>query len=204
MIQQNKMTNFPPLALSDQDIYDAMKKIPGYLDITPGDFKSLYLIVYQQAMQKIVESVKASDIMTRDVVTAAPSMPLQDAADLLATQKVSGVPVVNDRNQVVGVLSERDILTRMAGSEEHSFMDVVAHCLKGKGCAARAIRDQHVLDVMTSPAVTIPITANLQEILALLKGKKINRVPVVDAQGLLAGIVSREDIVHNSLIGDFS
>ena len=204
MTKQKQMTNSPPLALSDQDIYDAMKEIPGYLDITPGDFKDLYLVVYQQAIQKIVESVKASDIMTKEVVSAPPSMSIQDAADLLAAQKVSGVPVVDDRDQVIGVLSERDILTRMAGSEENSFMDVVAQCLKAKGCAAQAIRDQHVHDVMTSPAVTVPATANLQEIRSLLKEKGINRVPVVDAQGLLVGIVSREDIVHNSLIGDFS
>ena len=48
------------LDLKDEDIYEAMKQIPGYLDITPGDFKDVYLLAYQHALERLSRSVTAS------------------------------------------------------------------------------------------------------------------------------------------------
>jgi len=194
------MADAPTLPISDEDIYEAMKEIPGYLDITPGDFKDLYKLVYRHTLQRIAESVQAKDIMTGTVVTVQPDTPVQEAAGLMAVKEVSGVPVVDATKHVVGILSEKDFLSRMGPGGPKTFMDVVARCLVAKGCAALAIREKNVEDIMTSPAVTVEQDANLLEISTLLKEKKINRVPVIDQQGILAGIISREDIVHTPLL----
>ncbi len=193
-------TDASPLPISDQDIYQAMKEIPGYLDITPGDFKDLYRIVYRHTLQRIAQSVTAEDIMTKTVITVRPETPVQEAADLMASEGVSGIPVVTADMLVAGVLSEKDFLARMGPNGPKTFMDVVARCLMARGCAALAIREKKVEDIMTSPAVTVNRKTSLLEISALLKEKKINRVPVIDRQGFLVGIVSREDIIHTPLI----
>jgi len=199
MTTTNNMANTPALPISDQDIYEAMKEIPGYLDITPGDFKELYKLVYRHTLQRICASVKAADLMTGTVVTVRPDTPLHEAAETMAFKKVSGVPVVDTDNNVVGVLSEKDFLSRMGPGGPKTFMEVVARCLVAKGCPALAIREKIVADIMTSPAVTVGQQTTLMEITTLLKGKKINRVPVIDPQGVLVGIISREDIVHRPL-----
>ncbi len=196
----NTMTDASPLPISDQDIYQAMKEIPGYLDITPADFKDLYRIVYHHTLQRIAQSVTAEDIMTKTVITVRPETPVQEAADLMAAKRVSGIPVVTADMLVAGVLSEKDFLARMGPNGPKTFMDVVARCLMARGCAALAIREKKVEDIMTSPAVTVNRKTSLLEISALLKEKKINRVPVTDRQGFLVGIVSREDIIHTPLI----
>ena len=188
------------LDISDQDIYAAMEQIPGYLDITPGDFKELYKLVYGQALERIRDAVRARDIMTRNVVTVSAEMPVEEAADIMAKSKVSGVVVVDSSQIVKGVLSERDFLSRMGSKEQQTFMDVVARCLSAKSCAAIAIREKQVADIMTSPAIVVNEEKTLLEIAALLKEKQINRVPVVDTRNKLVGIVSREDIVHTSLV----
>ena len=200
MTMPNTMTDASPLPISDQDIYQAMKEIPGYLDITPGDFKDLYRIVYHHTLQRIAQSVTAEDIMTKTVITVRPETPVQEAADLMAAKRVSGVPVVTEDMLVAGVLSEKDFLARMGPNGPKTFMDVVARCLMARGCAALAIREKKVEDIMTSPAVTVNRKTSLLEISALLREKKINRVPVTDRQGFLVGIVSREDIIHTPLI----
>ena len=56
-----------PVDISDDDICEAMKDIPGYLDITPGDCREIYLKAYNHAIERLTSSVKASDVMTRDV-----------------------------------------------------------------------------------------------------------------------------------------
>jgi len=189
------------MEISDKDIYEAMKDIPGYLDITTGDFKELYRLTYRHALKRIEESIKASDIMTGEVVSVNRETPLKEVAKLMAEQGVSGVPVIEDDRRVAGVISEKDFLSRMGAGNTKTFMGVVSKCLKGKGCVALSIRAKKAEDIMISPAITVSEETTLLDIINLLKERKINRVPVVDQEGCLIGIISREDIVEAPLSG---
>lgn len=186
--------------LSDQDIFDAMKEIPGYLDITPGDFKELFKVAYRHAMSRIMHSVKAKDIMTEAVIPVDKEDPVKKVADRMARNAISGVPVIGKDKKVVGVISEKDFLERMGAKNSKTFMGVVAECLKGKGCVAVSVRPQKAMDIMTSPAVTVNEDTTVNEIANIFTEKNINRVPVVNQDGLLTGIVSRADIVRASVI----
>jgi CBS-domain-containing membrane protein len=188
------------IKISDEDIYAAMKDIPGYLDITSGDFKELYRHAYRHALKRITQSIKASDIMTREVVTAARKMPLREVAIKMAEKGVSGVPVVETDKKVAGIISEKDFLSRMGAKDTKTFMGVVAECLKAKGCVAVSIRDQNAEDIMTSPAITVSIDTTVMEIANIFTEKKINRVPVTNKEGHLVGIISRADVVRVSVI----
>lgn len=185
-----------PFNISDVDVYEAMKSIPGYLDITPGDFRELYSHAYQHALRRLTQSKKASDIMTEEVVSVDKTTPLKLVAAIMAEKGVSGVPVIDKDRMVAGVISEKDFLSRMGGKEGISFMGLVATCLKGKGCVALAIREKKAEDIMSSPAVTVAGDAPLPDIANLLSERKINRIPVVDKAGKLLGIITREDIVE--------
>ncbi len=113
------------LDISDKDIYEAMKDIPGYLDITPGDFKELYQLVYHHALKRIAQAVKAKDIMTAEVAAVEKGTPLKVVARLMAEKGVSGVPVLDKERRVAGVISEKDFLSRMGGKESETFMPPV-------------------------------------------------------------------------------
>jgi CBS-domain-containing membrane protein len=69
-----------------------MKEIPGYLDITPADLKDVYSHAYRHALDRIANSVRARDLMTRDVLTVKRETPLRDVAGILANNEISGVP----------------------------------------------------------------------------------------------------------------
>ncbi|MBI4682798.1 MAG: CBS domain-containing protein [Nitrospirae bacterium] len=188
--------------ISDADIIDAMKDIPGYLDITPGDFKELYKFAYKHALSRITRSVKARDIMTRDVISVEKDVSLKRVAELMARHAISGIPVVKKDKKVVGVISEKDFLSSMGAKSSKSFMRVIAECLKGKGCVAVSIKEQSARDIMTAPAITVGEEATINEIADIFTEKNINRVPVINLDGVLTGIVSRADIVRASVIKD--
>ena len=189
---------YRPVDISDDDIYDAMKEIPGYLDITPGDFKEVFRFAYQHAVERF-SSVKAGDAMVREVISVTRKTPLVQVAEAMARHGVSGVPVVEEGERVVGVISEKDFLTRMGEQDAKTFMGVVAECLKGKGCVAVPIRGQNAEDIMTSPAVTVNEETSIMEIANILTEKNINRVPVINQQDRLVGIITRADVVGNRL-----
>jgi CBS domain-containing protein len=114
----------------------------------------------------------AKDIMTTKVVTVNPSTSIEDAARLLVRRKISGVPVVDekDKTKVVGILTEADLLAAPSGAKT-------------------------VADVMKKRVVSVSPDTSVDEIAEILVKKKIKRVPVIDA-GKLVGIVSRIDVLR--------
>ncbi|MGC1402870.1 MAG: CBS domain-containing protein [Thermodesulfobacteriota bacterium] len=181
--------------LTDQDIYEAMKAVPGYLDITPADFKEVYLQAYQHALERLSRSVTAQAIMTKEVVRVKPDTPLMETAEMMARAGVSGVPVVDEEDRVVGLISEKDFLIGLSQGTLPNIMSVVAQCLQVKKCPALSIRGRTAKDIMTSPSITIGLETSLKEISEIFSSRTINRAPVVDSEGRLLGIVSRGDIV---------
>jgi CBS domain-containing membrane protein len=188
--------------LNEDDILEAMKKIPGYLDITPHDFKEIYLMAYQMAVTRLSRQITAAEIMTRDVVLVREETPLAEVAAAMGARGISGVPVVAENGGVVGIISEKDILRRMGVAGRQNFMTVVAACLITKGCVSLPSQYQVAKDLMTSPALVIKPTTSVQEISILFAARGVNRVPVVDEAGKLVGIVSRGDLVQTILLGD--
>ena len=187
--------NEPEITLSDDDVYEAMRAIPGYLDITPSDFRELYRVAYRHACRRISSSVTARDIMTTAVIAVRTDAPLTEVAMLMASHRISGLPVLAPDNSVAGIISEKDFLSRLGSGQARTFMAIVSECLAGTGCIAVAVRAQTAQDIMTSPAITVSENATLAEISGLLLQKGINRVPVLNAAGQLSGIVSRGDLI---------
>jgi len=186
------------LEISDDDIYEAMKEIPGYLDVTPGDLKEIYAHAYRHALARIACSVKASALMTRTVHAVKQDTPLEEVAEIMARNEISGVPVLDESRRIVGIISEKDFCSNMGDQQARSLMGVISECLENRDCLAVTLRAQKAGDIMTSPAVTVHEETTLREITTILTENNINRVPVVDRRGILAGIVSRADIVRVS------
>lgn len=190
-----------PVNISDDDVIEAMREIGGYLDITPGDLKEILKIAYRQAVRRIAGSVRAGDIMTKDVHYVLRDAPAADVVDMMATWKVSGLPVVGSSGNVVGVISAKDILSQLGPPEMTHVMAIISGCLKGERCLALPLKGLMAEDVMTSPAITIDRNITLFQIMELFAKKNINRAPVVGENGALEGIVSRADVLRAPLPG---
>ncbi len=98
-----------PMDLTDEDVLKAMKDIPGYLDITPGDFKEIYSFAYRHAVERHIHSTRAKDAMTRQVVFVNKATTLIEVAGILNHHEITGVPVVDDENNFYGVIFINDI-----------------------------------------------------------------------------------------------
>jgi CBS domain-containing protein len=129
--------------------------------------------------------------MTKDVVTVPRETPLKDAAELLARHGISGLPVLED-GDVVGVLSEADIVARSTGAEEPRSL--IRELLRGRGPQPQ-VEAMHAGEAMSSPAITIPPARSVAEAARMMVERQVNRLPVVD-DSRLVGIVTRADLVR--------
>ena len=187
-----------PIDMSDEDILDAMKSIPGYMDITPGDFKEIFGYAYRHAVERIARSLLAKDVMTVNVISVTLDTSLKETAAKMAAHGISGVPVIDERKTVVGVISEKDFLFHMGEKKTRSTMEVIAQCLSSKGCVATSMHTGFAKDIMASPALTVYEDTPVFEIASIFAEKNINRVPVLDQNGHLVGIVARADIFRTT------
>jgi CBS domain-containing protein len=121
--------------------------------------------------------------------------PLKQVAELLVERRISGVPVVDERCRVLGVLSEADIVVR-----EHAGLprgELLAWLSEAEGATLEAkLGARTAGEAMTRPATTIPAGAPLVQAAATMVQRGVNRLPVVDEDGVLVGIVARSDLVR--------
>jgi CBS domain-containing protein len=186
-----------PVDISEQDVIEAMKTIHGYIDITPGDFKEVYQAAYTLAVQRLLTSLKAADLMTKKVQLVDQEMALVEAAALLAEKQISGAPVVDGQGKIVGVVSEKDFLREMGFGATPTFMQIATHCLNNKSCMIGRLRNRIIADIMTKPAITALPEMTIGQISALFVDRQINRLPIVGTDGRPVGIVTRTDLAHS-------
>jgi CBS domain-containing protein len=142
-----------------------------------------------------------ADVMTRNCVTIAPEATVEEAVNLMLSRQISGVFVVDKGGDLVGVLTEGDLLRRdELGTERHR-----PWWLRLLASPARQAQDftqangRHVRDVMTEDVLSIAQDAHLEDVVATMEKHRIKRLPVT-ADGRVVGVVSRSDLLR-ALIG---
>ena len=140
--------------------------------------------------------MKAQDIMTKDVVTVRPEMTVHQIATLMARKHVSGLPVVSKDGDVLGIVSESDLIHRTElGTDE---MPKAVAIVFGDNATAVHFAKAHGKtghDVMSRPVVSVQCDSDLNEVADLLERRRIKRVPVLK-DGRLAGIIARSDLIR--------
>ncbi|GAA2771160.1 CBS domain-containing protein [Streptomyces showdoensis] len=115
-----------------------------------------------------MKHMKVGGLMSDDVVSAVPSTPFKQLAKLLAEHEISGLPVVDEDEHVLGVVSESDLLARRRTSAR---------------------------ELMTAPAVTVYAEEAVADAARLMVRRGVERLPVVDEEERLVGIVTRRDLL---------
>ena len=134
------------------------------------------------------------DAMTTSVVGVKQDTPFAEIAASLRQYRVSAFPVLNKAGEVIGVVSESDLLAKLAlGGGEDGMPGMITGILHQQQTAkARAVTAD---DLMTSPAATVSPEDTVEHAARLMYLRRVKRLPVVDAAGHLAGIVSRADVL---------
>ncbi|MCM1982584.1 CBS domain-containing protein [Lyngbya confervoides] len=151
---------------------------------------------------------KVKDFMTPSPITIAPAATVEEAVKLMEEKGISGLPVADESGKLVGIISEGDLLVRESPMKPPLFLSLLGgviyfespsqfhqHIKKSLGML--------VSDVMTDKVITVMPEQSLSEASNTMLSKKVNRLPVVDDQKRLVGILTRHDLVR-ALKGNLS
>jgi CBS domain-containing protein len=141
--------------------------------------------------------MQASDVMVREVVSVRPDTPVAEAIRLLTERDISALPVVDEQERLVGIISEADLLHRVElGTEKHRPW--LLESLTAATTLAKEFAKSHgkkVGEVMTTDVVSASEDTPLAEIALLFERYRIKRVPIV-RDGKVVGIVSRTNLIQ--------
>jgi len=144
--------------------------------------------------------MQASDVMVANVVSVSPAASVREVARILLSNQISAVPVLDELGRLVGIVSEGDLMRRAELDTEHR-RSWWLRLFSGKDKEALAIEymkshAQRAEDIMTREVITAAPATPLREIAALLEKNHIKRVPIVDEDSVVVGIVSRANLIQ--------
>ncbi|MFF5187646.1 CBS domain-containing protein [Streptomyces sp. NPDC000345] len=142
---------------------------------------------------------KVGSVMTTDVVRAEYGTPFKEVARLLATHRISGLPVVDEDDKVIGVLSETDLMMHQAtipDPYEPKHRARLTELAPGARRQAAKGRARTAGRLMTAPPVTVHADDTIVQAARTMARRRVERLPVLDEEDRLVGIVTRRDLLQ--------
>ena len=144
--------------------------------------------------------IRARDLMTRDLITVGPKATIQEVAKLLVEHNISGLPVVDAQQKLLGIISEGDLLHKEVFPKTPDMLNILGAIIYYNGVteyrkAFRKMLASTAEEIMTSRVISVDETADLSAIGELMLEHHIKRIPVVK-DGVLVGIVGRNDMLR--------
>ena len=145
--------------------------------------------------------ITVQDIMTKDVITVTPDMEIVAAAKILMDHHINGAPVVDVNGAVVGILCRDDLISQQKKLPLPSFFIVLDGIIpltssKHVEKEMEKIAATTVEHAMTPDPTTVSPETTIEDVASLMVDKKIHTLPVLDEEGLLVGVVGKEDILR--------
>lgn len=185
-----------PPELHIEDFENALKELNTYVDVTLDDLMEISQMAQKYAEFRQTEQLYVRDIMSTDVATVTPDTPLRDAARLLLELRISGLPVVNEDNLLIGIVTEADFLSAMGvpcHHPAHNLWQTLDAMFRHK--ASPVNMPEKVADIMTQQIITIHDDDNLHDVIDTMKQNHIKRIVVTNEQQQIQGIITRSNLV---------
>ncbi|MBE6023612.1 MAG: CBS domain-containing protein [Cellulosilyticum sp.] len=144
--------------------------------------------------------MRAKDVMIKNVIFIKKEDKLEEIISVLMQNHVSGVPVLDKENHLVGMVTEKDLVTKEKGLNISSYMEFMASIFFIDGKLLRSVNKKKIetltaADVMSTPVYAVHLEATIEEIVSLMMNRHINRIPVIDKENKLVGIIGRNDLL---------
>ena len=171
-------------SFNEEDLDKALEEFGTYVDVRREDLEELLRLTESHTFKRRTNNITAGAIMSRDLRTGQPDMLIEEAWTLLKTYRLNALPVVDQYQRLVGIITLVDLL--------HYFE---LEAPSSRFHRLRYLRNRRLKDIMTKNVITVSFNTPLTELITLLSDKGWHNMPVVDEKQQLAGIVTQSDLI---------
>lgn len=183
--QPHGTTDRPPserIGITHEDFDAVLKEHSEQLDVTVEDLEELVYAVERRAYRRHFGEIRCGDMMSRDLLTVTPKLPLGEAWELLVSHRIKALPVVEGGRRLVGILSLHDFLVSRATPSAAEGGQVDAH-------------PQVVADLMSTHVVTVRPEQPIVDTVPLFSDAGLHHLPVVNGAQEVVGMLTQSDLV---------
>jgi CBS domain-containing membrane protein len=189
-----------PKGPSRTDFQQALQSMGTYTDITVDDLMTLAQRAEQFASRRKTSAIGVSQVMNQPVRTVHPQTPLAEAAHLMVSERISGLPVVDNAGALVGIITEADFLRALgvpAHQPHHNLWQTLeslfSHLVHHGELEAP---DAPVTEHMVKNVVCVRPEQDLHDVINSMKQNSVKRVVVCDNERRVLGMITRSDLVR--------
>lgn len=180
-----------------EDYENAMQEHGTMLDISIDQLLELQKTAIRYAHMRDKEQTLISSLMTTSIKTVTADSSLSEAAHLLVKERISGLPVIDDREHLIGIITEADFLRALgipSHQPGHNLWHTLEHLFKHSEKVGNT--DGSVADLMQVKVITVLPSNTLHDALASMKVNAIKRLVVCDENKHVVGMITRSNIVR--------
>ncbi|MEW6256777.1 MAG: HPP family protein [Pseudomonadota bacterium] len=181
------------LGFSADDLDAALKQYDRLLDVSRADLEQVLRLAEVRAYARRSGRTRCADIMTRDVVAVAPDTSMKEALRLLRAHHVKALPVTTEDARVIGVVTQTDLLDKASWGAKGPYVTLgqrLRHVVRLAGAPQGSVQE-----IMTTPVRSARPDTPAADLVPLMAEGGLHAMPVVDANGQLAGIVTQSDLI---------
>jgi CBS domain-containing membrane protein len=194
------LTPLSRVGLNRDDLRDALRSLDIYLDISEDDLVQVYDRAGSHAFRRKIGNITCGDIMSRDLVTAEYGTELEEVWARLRFHRIKAIPVVGPFGHVIGIVTLVDFLKRANLKTYETFNDKLLKFIR-RTPGTNAEKPEVVGQIMAAPVATVRTDMHIVELIPYLSDKGLHHIPVVDASGKLAGMVTQSDLIAALYVG---
>lgn len=182
------------IGFTPADLDAVLKQYNQVLDISRDDLEALFMQTERHAYRRRLGEITCADIMSRDVITVEFGTSLEEAWNLLRWHKIKALPVLNRARHVVGIVTLVDFMTHANLDRFGSVNDKLRQLMRRAG-DTHSDKPEVVGQIMTRNVQTARTDTHIVELVPLLSNMGKHHVPVIDAEGHLAGMLTQSDLI---------
>lgn len=169
---------------NEEDLDHSLNEFGTYLDIRRDDLEELLRLTEQHTFKRRTEHLTAVSIMSRDLRTGHPEMPIEEAWIRLKEHRLKALPIVDQHRRLVGIITLVDLL---------KYFELDAPISRFH--RLRYLRNRRLKHIMTTPVISVNFDTPLVELVTLLTDRGLHYMPVIDEHRQLAGIITQTDLI---------
>ncbi len=169
---------------NEEDLDHALESFGTYLDVRRDDLEELLRLTEQHTFKRRTGHLTAASIMSRDLRTGHPEMPIEEAWIRLKEHRLKALPVVDQHRRLVGIITLVDLL---------KYFELDAPISRFH--RLRYLRNKRLKHIMTAPVISVNFDTPLTELVSLLSDRGLHYMPVIDEHRQLAGIITQTDLI---------
>lgn len=177
--------------IEGSDLDEALERVNGVLDVSRADLEALLQGASQAAFKRTLGNVRCEDVMSHPVHAMRPESSIKDAWSLMQLHRVKALPVVDDAQRVVGIITSTDLLNHALTATPTALSSKLKHWVLRKKDPV-----QLVGDLMTNEVSKVGSYDRMVDLIGIFSRAKLHHVPVVNRQGKLVGIISQTDLMR--------